>query len=63
MSSARITYSQRPDATPEAEPAVLAAIYRFVLFESKAGKSLTEQVPQGTTIEVPKQGKEADMTR
>jgi hypothetical protein len=63
MSSARITYSQHPDATPEAEPAVLAAIYRFVLFESKAGKRITERVPQATTIEVPKQGKEADMTR
>jgi len=31
MSSARITYSQRPDATPKVELGALANVYRFVL--------------------------------
>lgn len=31
MSSPRITYSARPDATPEAELDALAAVYRFIL--------------------------------
>jgi len=63
LSKVPITYTPRPDVTLETELGVLVAIYRFVLFESKAGKSITEHVPQATTIEGPKQGKEADMTR
>jgi hypothetical protein len=31
MSSPRIAYSARADATPEAELSALAAVYRFVL--------------------------------
>ena len=31
MSSSRITYAPRPDATPEAELDALASVYRFVL--------------------------------
>jgi len=31
MNSARIAYSQRPDATPEAEAGALAKVYMFVL--------------------------------
>jgi hypothetical protein len=31
MSSPRITYTSRPDATPEAESNVLANVYRFIL--------------------------------
>jgi hypothetical protein len=31
MNSPRITYTSRPDATPEAELNVLANIYRFIL--------------------------------
>jgi hypothetical protein len=31
MSSARITYSERPDVTPETETAVLGAVYRFII--------------------------------
>jgi hypothetical protein len=31
MNSPRITYIQRPDATPEAELNVLANVYRFIL--------------------------------
>ena len=38
MSSTRITYTPRPDATPEGELNALAAVYRFILFESSASK-------------------------
>jgi hypothetical protein len=38
MSSQRITYAPRPDATPEAELAALVATYKFVLFGSQASK-------------------------
>ena len=31
MNSARMTYFQRPEATPEAEVSALANVYRFVL--------------------------------
>jgi hypothetical protein len=31
MNSPRITYVQRPEATPEAELSVLANVYRFIL--------------------------------
>jgi hypothetical protein len=31
MNSSRITYTSRPDATPEAELSVLANVYRFIL--------------------------------
>jgi hypothetical protein len=31
MSEQRIIYAPRPDATPEAEIATLAAVYKFVL--------------------------------
>ena len=38
MSSARIVYTPRSDATPEGEIAALASVYRFILFESSASK-------------------------
>jgi hypothetical protein len=37
-----IQYTPRPDATPEAEISALAAVYRFVLFESNASTKTTE---------------------
>jgi hypothetical protein len=33
-----ITYTPRPDATPEAKLDALAAVYKFVLFDSQASK-------------------------
>jgi hypothetical protein len=33
MSSSRIIYTPRPDATPELEVSALANVFRFVLFE------------------------------
>ena len=38
MSETRIIYTRRPDATSESEAAALAAVYRFILFESSASK-------------------------
>jgi hypothetical protein len=34
----RIIYTSRPDATPEAERAALAEIYKFVLAKKKAAR-------------------------
>lgn len=36
MSSSRITYTPRPDATPETEFSALAAVYKFVLAKKEA---------------------------
>jgi hypothetical protein len=36
MSSPRITYTPRPDATPEGELTALAAVYRLILDSKKA---------------------------
>ncbi len=33
-----IAYTPRPDATPEAELDALAAVYKFVLFDSQANR-------------------------
>jgi hypothetical protein len=58
MSSPRITYTQRSDATLEAELNALANIYRYVLFDSQAergsshdltNKMITEHVGKRTT--------------
>ena len=38
MSDPRITYTPRPDATPEGERVALAEVYRYLLFESDASK-------------------------
>ena len=38
----RLIYTPRPDATPESELSALAAVYRFCLFESNAGKKAAE---------------------
>ena len=33
-----LAYTPRPDASPESEVSALAAIYKFVLFDSQASK-------------------------
>jgi hypothetical protein len=38
MGGSHITYTPRPDATPATELSALAAVYRFILFESSANK-------------------------
>jgi len=55
MSSARIAYSQHPDATPETELSALANVYRFVLDSAKknaAGVSSTNGTRLRNTEEV-----------
>ena len=39
MSNPRITYTPRPDATPEAELNALVAVYRLILDSKKAAPS------------------------
>jgi hypothetical protein len=45
MNSTHITYTSRPDATPEAELAVLANVYRFIL-DRRAKKMAAEPAPE-----------------
>ena len=45
MDSPRITYTSRPDATPEAEVNVLANVYRFI-FDCHAEKMAAEPAPE-----------------
>jgi hypothetical protein len=49
VNGARIIYTPRPDATPEAELNVLAEIYRFVLFDSQAKKGGPHDLTGGST--------------
>ena len=62
MDSPRITYTSRPDATPEAELDTLAAIYKFVLFNSQARRGglhdLTDDSTNMQTTRHEKKGKE-----
>ena len=45
MSSSRITYTSRLDATPEAEVNVLANVYRFI-FDCHTKKMAAEPAPE-----------------
>ena len=45
MSSPRIAYTPRRDATPEAELSALAAVYRIVLSAKKRGRIPDESGP------------------
>ncbi len=56
MGSARITYRQSPDATPEGEAWALARAYRFVL-------RLSEQKGGGARPGAPDDAKESDHDR
>ena len=50
MSSPRITYTPRPDATLESEALVLASVYRFILdchAKKKGGVSTTADDAKG----------------
>jgi hypothetical protein len=49
ITSPRITYAPRPDATPEAELAVLAAVYRFVLVDSQSTRGGSHDVTNDLT--------------
>jgi hypothetical protein len=62
MNSHRVTYSQRPDATPESEVFALAAIYHLCLFGSQAKKGglydLTSDSTEECTTRLDQKGKE-----
>ena len=63
MDSPRITYTPRPDATPETEVTALAAIYKFVLFDSQTRRGdllhdLTDTSPKKQTTRQEKKGNE-----
>jgi hypothetical protein len=48
MSNPRITYTPRPDATPEAELNALVAVYRLILDSKKAApESRPDDVRKG----------------
>jgi hypothetical protein len=49
MGSPRITYVARPNATIDAELAVLASVYKFVLFDSQAKRGGTHDLTNGST--------------
>jgi hypothetical protein len=49
MSSPRITYVARPDTTLEAELDALAAVYKFVLFDSQVRKGDPNDLTNGPT--------------
>jgi hypothetical protein len=49
MSSPHITYAARPDTTPEAELDTLAALYRFVLFDSQAKRGGSHALTNDST--------------
>jgi len=51
MKKADIVYRSRVDTRPEAEPAVLAAVYKFVLFNSQATRGGTHDLTNKTTPE------------
>jgi hypothetical protein len=61
MSSPRITFASRPDATPEAEVNVRANVYRFIL-DCHAKKMAPEPDSRDDQKGVCKQGKGAVMT-
>jgi hypothetical protein len=48
---AAITYAPRADATPEAELGALAAVYRFILFDSQASKGGLHDLTGNSTVE------------
>jgi hypothetical protein len=60
VADVRITYAPRPDATPEVELSVLAAVYKFVLFDSQANEGgphdLTSDPTKGCATRQDKKG-------
>jgi hypothetical protein len=68
MDSPRIVYQPREDATPEVELSALAAVYKFVVFDSQESKGgpndLTKDMTKECTISQDKKGQDsADIYR
>jgi hypothetical protein len=53
VSSTYIVYTPRPDATPETEAAVLAAVYRFLIDCHAKNKPATGQSVRGDSAPIP----------
>jgi hypothetical protein len=50
-SATQILYTPRPDTTPEVELSVLAAVYKFVLFDSQANEGDPHDLTNRSTKE------------
>jgi hypothetical protein len=51
MDSPSLTYTPRPDATPESELNVIANVYRYVLFNSQSTRGGPRDLTNKTTTE------------
>jgi hypothetical protein len=58
MNSSHLTYSPRPDTTPEAEVSALASVYRFLLLEKGESNDLTGTSTKEWTTSQDKKGTE-----
>jgi hypothetical protein len=58
MDSSHLTYSPRPDTTPEAEVSALASVYRFLLLEKGESNDLTGTSTKEWTTSQDKKGTE-----
>jgi len=56
VSSTRVVYQSRADATPEAELSTLAAVYRYVLLDSQARRGDPHDLTNDSTAEITKNG-------
>jgi hypothetical protein len=56
VSSTRVVYQPRADATPEAELSTLAAVYRYVLFGSQTRRGDPHDLTTSSTAETSKNG-------
>jgi len=56
MSEPRITHTPRPDASPEVELDVLAAVYRYVLIGSQTRRGGSRDLTNSSTAEMEKNG-------
>jgi len=56
MSSIRVVYTPSPDTTLCGELNVLAAVYKFVLFDSQARRGDPHDLTNGSTAEMTKNG-------
>jgi hypothetical protein len=54
--SSGIAYRPREDATPEGELSSLAAVYKFVLFDSQARKGNPYDLTNSSNAETPENG-------
>ena len=57
MNSPRLTYSPRPDTTPEAQVNALAAVYRFLILEKGDRNDLIGTSTKECTTSQDKKGK------